>query len=154
MERVWFRLLCHHVAAPDRILGVRIRRTGAHSHTSSPHSASSATWSASAFLLLVSSFLLPFGRLADIYGGFPVYLAGCAWTAVWALVGGFSQNKLMLDFCRAIQWLGPAAYLSASLTLLGSMYRPDPRKNVVFSIYGSMAPPGFFIGIFLAGVAG
>jgi hypothetical protein len=43
--------------------------------------ASSATWPASAFSLVVSSFLLPFGRLADIYGGFPVYLAGCAWTA-------------------------------------------------------------------------
>ncbi|GAB7325480.1 hypothetical protein MBLNU13_g09493t2 [Cladosporium sp. NU13] len=116
--------------------------------------ASSATWPASAFSLVVSSFLLPFGRLADIYGGFPVYLAGCAWTAIWALIGGFSQNELMLDFCRAIQGLGPAAYLPASLTLLGSMYRPGPRKNAVFSIYGSMAPLGFFIGIFFAGVAG
>jgi MFS family permease len=115
---------------------------------------SSATWPASAFSLVVSSFLLPFGRLADIYGGFPVYLAGCAWTAVWALIGGFSQNELMLDFCRAVQGLGPAAYLPASLTLLGSMYRPGPRKNLVFSIYGSMAPLGFFIGIFFAGVAG
>jgi len=116
--------------------------------------ASSATWPASAFSLVVSSFLLPFGRLADIYGGFPVYLAGCAWTAIWALIGGFSQNELMLDFCRAIQGLGPAAYLPASLTLLGSMYRPGPRKNLVFSVYGSMAPLGFFIGIFFAGVAG
>lgn len=116
--------------------------------------ASSATWPASAFSLVVSSFLLPFGRLADIYGGFPVYLAGCAWTAIWALIGGFSQNELMMDFCRAICGLGPAAYLPASLNLLGSMYRPGPRKNVVFSVYGSMAPLGFFIGIFFAGVAG
>lgn len=116
--------------------------------------ASSAVWPASAFSLVVSSFLLPFGRLADIYGGYPVYLAGCIWTAVWGLIGGFSQNELMLVFCRAIQGLGPAAYLPASLTLLGSMYRPGPRKNLVFSVYGSMAPLGFFIGIFFAGVAG
>lgn len=116
--------------------------------------ASSAVWPASAFSLVVSSFLLPFGRLADIYGGFPVYLAGCVWTTVWGLIAGFSQNELMLVFCRAIQGLGPAAYLPASLTLLGSMYRPGPRKNLVFSVYGSMAPLGFFIGIFFAGVAG
>ena len=116
--------------------------------------ATSATWPASAFSLVVSSFLIPFGRLADIYGGFPVYLAGIAWTAVWALIGGFSQNELMLDFCRAIQGLGPAAYLPASLNLLGSMYRPGVRKNLIFSIYGSMAPLGFFVGIFFAGVAG
>jgi MFS family permease len=116
--------------------------------------ATSATWPASAFSLVVSSFLIPFGRLADIYGGFPVYLAGIAWTALWALIGGFSQNELMLDFCRAIQGLGPAAYLPASLNLLGSVYRPGPRKNICFSVYGSMAPLGFFIGIFFAGVAG
>ncbi|KAK5132938.1 hypothetical protein LTR08_008386 [Meristemomyces frigidus] len=114
----------------------------------------STTWPASAFSLVVSAFLLPFGRLADIYGGFPVYIAGFAWYCTWSLIAGFAQNELMLDFCRALQGLGPAAYLPASLTLLGSMYRPGPRKNLVFSIYGAMAPLGFFIGIFFAGVAG
>lgn len=114
---------------------------------------SATTWPASAFSLVISSFLLPFGRLADIYGGFPVYVAGCVWCAIWALVAGFAQNELMLDFARALQGLGPAAYLPASLTLLGSMYRPGPRKNLVFSLYGAMAPLGFYIGIFFAGVA-
>lgn len=115
---------------------------------------SATTWPASAFSLVVSSFLLPFGRLADIYGGFPVYIAGCAWYCVWSLIAGFAKSELMLDFCRALQGLGPAAYLPASLTLLGSMYRPGPRKNVVFSVYGAMAPLGFFVGIFFAGVSG
>jgi len=114
----------------------------------------STTWPASALSLVVSSFLLPFGRLADMYGGFPVYIAGCVWLCIWSIVAGFAKNELMLDFCRALQGLGPAAYLPASLTLLGSMYRPGPRKNLVFSIYGAMAPLGFFIGIFFAGVAG
>ncbi|KAK1081965.1 hypothetical protein LTR48_007241, partial [Friedmanniomyces endolithicus] len=113
----------------------------------------STTWPASAFSLVLSSFLLPFGRLADIYGGFYVYLAGCIWYCVWSLIAGFAQNELMLDFCRALQGLGPAAYLPASLTLLGAMYRPGPRKNLVFCIYGAMAPFGFFVGIFFAGVA-
>lgn len=38
--------------------------------------------------------------------------------------------------------------------LLGSIYRPGPRKNLIFSIYGAMAPLGFFIGIFVAGISG
>ncbi|KAK1030144.1 hypothetical protein LTR33_017138, partial [Friedmanniomyces endolithicus] len=59
----------------------------------------STTWPASAFSLVLSSFLLPFGRLADIYGGFYVYLAGCIWYCVWSLIAGFAQNELMLDFC-------------------------------------------------------
>ncbi|KAK3708873.1 hypothetical protein LTR37_011203 [Vermiconidia calcicola] len=112
------------------------------------------TWPASAFSLVISSFLLPFGRLADIYGGFPVYIAGSVWYCAWAVIVGFSQNEIMLDVCRAMQGLGPAAYLPAGLMLLGSVYRPGPRKNLVFCIYGAMAVLGFFIGIFFAGVAG
>ncbi|KAK5013501.1 hypothetical protein LTR60_003836, partial [Cryomyces antarcticus] len=88
-----------------------------------------------------------------MYGGYPVYVAGCVWLTIWALVADFAQNELMLDFCRALQGLGPAAFLPASLMLLGSIYRPGPRKNLVFSIYGAMAPLGFFAGIFFAGVA-
>ncbi|TKA68243.1 hypothetical protein B0A49_05414 [Cryomyces minteri] len=115
--------------------------------------AASTTWPANAFSLVVCAFLLPAGRLADMYGGYPVYVAGCVWLTIWALIAGFAQNELMLDFCRALQGLGPAAFLPASLMLLGSIYRPGPRKNLVFSIYGAMAPLGFFAGIFFAGVA-
>ncbi|KAK5012914.1 hypothetical protein LTR39_003915, partial [Cryomyces antarcticus] len=115
--------------------------------------AASTTWPANAFSLVVCAFLLPAGRLADMYGGYPVYVAGCVWLTIWALVADFAQNELMLDFCRALQGLGPAAFLPASLMLLGSIYRPGPRKNLVFSIYGAMAPLGFFAGIFFAGVA-
>lgn len=112
------------------------------------------TWPTSVFSLVLSSFLMPFGRLADIYGGYPVYLAGCSWTCLWSLIAGFSKSEIMLNVCRALQGLGPAAYLPAGLTLLGSMYRPGPRKNLVFSIYGSMSPIGFFSGIFFAGISG
>jgi hypothetical protein len=33
-------------------------------------------------------------------------------------------------------------------------FRPGPRKNIIFSIYGAMAPLGFFIGILFGGIAG
>ncbi|KAH8682923.1 major facilitator superfamily domain-containing protein [Tricladium varicosporioides] len=114
--------------------------------------AASSTWPASAFSLAVASFLLIFGRLADMYGGYPVYVAGFAWLTVWSLVAGFSQNDIMLNLCRALQGLGPAAYLPSSIMLLGSIYRPGPRKNLIFSIYGACAALGFFCGIFFAGV--
>jgi MFS family permease len=37
--------------------------------------------------------------------------------------------------------------------LTGTQYRPGPRKNFVFSLYGAFAPVGFFVGIFFAGLA-
>jgi MFS family permease len=114
----------------------------------------SRIWPASAFSLTLASSLLVFGRLADMYGGYPLYLAGLVWLALWSLIAGFSQNSLMLDFCRALQGLGPAAFLPSSMMLLGSIYRPGPRKNMVFSLYGASAPVGFFAGIFFAGLTG
>ncbi|KAN0103224.1 MFS general substrate transporter [Hyaloscypha variabilis] len=116
--------------------------------------AASSTWPASAFSLTVASFLLIFGRAADMFGGYPVYVAGMLWLTIWSLIAGFSTNEIMLNFCRALQGLGPAAFLPSSVMVLGSIYRPGPRKNLVFSIYGASAPLGFFVGIFFAGVTG
>lgn len=111
------------------------------------------TWPASVFSLVAGAVLLPFGRLADMYGAYPTFVAGLVWFSIWSLVAGFSQNYIMLIFCRALQGLGPAAFLPAGIMLLGSIYRPGPRKNLVFSLYGAFAPFGFFGGIFFAGLS-
>ncbi|KAH9866303.1 hypothetical protein J1614_008869 [Plenodomus biglobosus] len=111
------------------------------------------TWPASVFALVTGAFLLPFGRLADIFGGYIIFNFGLAWLLIWTIIAGFSQNYIMLIFCRALQGFGPAAFLPSGIMLLGSIYRPGPRKNLVFSLYGAFAPVGFFMGIFFAGVA-
>jgi MFS family permease len=127
------------------------------------------TWPASVFSLVTGALLLPFGRLADIFGGYVVFVAGLAWLLVWSIIAGFSQNYIMLIVCRALQGFGPAAFLPAGIMLLGSavsiverahadlanmiQYRPGPRKNLVFSLYGAFAPVGFFAGIFFAGLS-
>ncbi|CAI6332752.1 unnamed protein product [Periconia digitata] len=111
------------------------------------------TWPASVFSLVTGAFLLPFGRLADMYGGYVVFNTGLAWFVIWTLIAGFSQNYIMLIVCRALQGFGPAAFLPSGIMILGSIYRPGPRKNLVFSLYGAFAPIGFFAGIFFAGIA-
>ncbi|KAL3421673.1 MFS multidrug transporter [Phlyctema vagabunda] len=112
------------------------------------------TWPASVFSLVTGALLLPFGRLADIYGSYAIFVSGLVWFTTWSLIAGFSQNYIMLVVCRALQGLGPAAFLPSGIMLLGSIYRPGPRKNLVFSLYGASAPVGFFSGIFFAGISG
>ncbi|KAL9107305.1 MAG: hypothetical protein Q9227_007757 [Pyrenula ochraceoflavens] len=114
----------------------------------------SSVWPATAFSLVIASTLLVFGRLGDIWGGFPIFLGGLAWLLVWSIIAGFSINPLMLDMCRALQGLGASAFLPTGVMLMGSLYRPGPRKNLVFAIYGTSAIFGFFGGILAAGIVG
>ena len=107
-----------------------------------------STWPASAFALAIAACLLPFGRLVDIHGGHVVYRCGLLWFIVWSTICGFSVNAEMLIACRAMQGLGPAAFLPAGISLIGGIYRPGPRKNIVFSLYGAFAPISFFIELF------
>ncbi|KAK6954072.1 hypothetical protein Daesc_004034 [Daldinia eschscholtzii] len=112
------------------------------------------TWPITVFSLVTGSLLLPFGRLVDMFGGYPVYLGGLSWLTLWAIVGGFSRTLPMVLATRALQGVGAAAFLPAGTTLLGTTYRPGPRKNTIFSLYGGCAPLGFFSGIIVAGLTG
>ncbi|OLN87008.1 Drug resistance protein YOR378W-like 5 [Colletotrichum chlorophyti] len=114
----------------------------------------SQTWPSSVFSLVTGAFLLPLGRLGDMYGGYLTFNIGLAWFFIWCLIAGFSNNYMMLIICRALQGLGSAAYLPAGIMLLGKIYRPGPRKNLVFALYGAFAPIGFFFGILIGGVSG
>ena len=79
------------------------------------------TWPASVFSLVTGAFLLPAGRLADMYGGYIVFISGLIWLLIWTIIAGFSQNYIMLIFCRALQGFGPAAFLPSGIMLLGSI---------------------------------
>ncbi|KAG5988015.1 hypothetical protein E4U43_004855, partial [Claviceps pusilla] len=111
--------------------------------------ASSRTWPAGVTNLTTAALLQPFARLCDLYGGRAVFLCGHVWLLIWSLISGFSQNTTMLIACRAMQGIGSAAFLPAGLAILSQMYRPGPRKNFVFAIYGAFACIGFYFGIFV-----
>lgn len=113
----------------------------------------SQTWPSSVLTLVAGAFLFPLGRLADMYGGCIVFNCGLAWFCVWVAAAGFSQNFVTLVVCRAMQGLGTAAFLPAGISLLARIYRPGPRKNLVFALYGSIAPLGFFSGIIIGGLS-
>ncbi|KAI0202131.1 major facilitator superfamily-domain-containing protein [Astrocystis sublimbata] len=115
---------------------------------------SERTWPAAVPNLTTATFLLPFARLCDMYGGRYVFLGGHVWSFIWSLAAGFSPNPTTLIVCRAMQGIGFSAFLPAGLALLGHTYRPGPRKNLVYSIYGAFACIGFYFGILLGAIAG
>lgn len=112
------------------------------------------TWPSSVLSLVTGAFLLPVGRMSDIFGGYIVYNIGFVLFTVFAFAGGLSTNPLMLICFRAIQGLGSAAVMPAGMMLIGKIYRPGPRKNIVFGLYGAFAVLGLFAGIMIGGLAG
>jgi MFS family permease len=92
--------------------------------------------------------------MTDMFGGYLIYNAGALWLTISSILCGVSQTWLMLVICRALQGFGLAAFLPSGIMVLGSTYRPGPRKNIVFSIYGACAALGFFVGIFFSGLCG
>ena len=113
----------------------------------------SATWPASAFSLTAGSLFLLFGRISDIFGAQRIFLFGLAWHTIWGLAASFAQNALTMNIFRALQGIGPAAFLPSSISLLANTYRPGVRKNLIFSVYGACAPIGFFLGILFSGIS-
>ncbi|KAI0536244.1 major facilitator superfamily-domain-containing protein [Xylaria digitata] len=112
------------------------------------------TWPAAVPNLTTAALLLPFARMCDLYGGRYIFLGGHIWAFVWSLAAGFSPTPTLLIVCRAMQGIGFSAFLPAGLALLGHTYRPGPRKNTVYGLYGAFACFGFFFGILIGALSG
>ena len=108
-------------------------------------------WPAALLTLILSATLLIFARLSDMYGGYPCFMFGVLWLAIWTLVPGFSTSLMLLNISRAIQGLAIAAYMPSTFALIGALYPQGPRRNFVLAFYSGCAPVGFFAGFLVAG---
>jgi MFS family permease len=111
------------------------------------------TWPTAAPNLATAAFLLPCARLCDQYGSRRIFLFGHVWLFIWSVINGFCLDTVTIVVCRAMQGIGLAAFLPAGLAILGRIYRPGPRKNLIYCVYGAFACIGFYFGILMAAVA-
>src|SRR5687767_4863245 len=63
-------------------------------------------WVFSAYLLTSTVTVPIFGKLADLYGRKPIFLAGLAVFVLGSMLCGFAASMPMLVACRALQGLG------------------------------------------------
>ncbi|OAA70429.1 Major facilitator superfamily domain, general substrate transporter [Cordyceps fumosorosea ARSEF 2679] len=108
------------------------------------------TWPTAVPNLAAGVTLLPFSRLCGQWSARVVYLGGHVWLAAWAAAAGLCSSATPLIVCRAMQGVGFGAFLPAGLSILGQVYRPGPRKNRVYCVYGAFAAVGFYFGIITA----
>ena len=148
-EFLFVFIICASNIVTQAGLGMTIAPLNIIGRSFGPLSPGELSWFIAAYSLTVGTFILIAGRLGDIYGHKLLFVSGFFWYSFWSLGAGFtvySHSQIVFDLCRALQGIGPAMMVPNSLALLGRMYPPGRKKEMIFSIYGATAPNRFIVG--------
>jgi EmrB/QacA subfamily drug resistance transporter len=87
-------------------------------------------WVFSSYLLMQAVTTPIFGKLADLFGRKPVFIAGVLIFLVGATLCGFAQSMGTLVAFRFLQGIGAGAVLPMSATLAGDLYSLQERGRI------------------------
>ncbi len=96
-------------------------------------------WVFTAFMVTSTTFVPLVGKLTDLYGRKPFYMAGVAILVVGSALCGASRNMEELIAFRAIQGLGAGAVMSIAFTVIGDLFAPAERSKYVGLFTGTFA---------------
>jgi len=88
------------------------------------------SWVFSAFLLTSTISMPLWGRLSDIEGRRPIFLAGIALFLAGSALCGAARSMGALVAFRAIQGLGAGGLIPISLTIIGEIYDLEQRAKM------------------------
>ncbi|MCS0605442.1 MFS transporter [Streptomyces sp. LP11] len=109
-------------------------------------------WIVTAYALAFASLLLLGGRIADLFGRKPAFLAGVVGFAAASALGGAANGFTMLVVARALQGVFGALLAPAALSLLNTTFTDARERARAFSVYGAIAGAGGAVGLLLGGV--
>jgi EmrB/QacA subfamily drug resistance transporter len=88
-------------------------------------------WIIICYLVMIGGLLLTFGRLSDIIGRSPIWMAGLVVFAIGSAVCGAAPSLELLIAARALQGLGGALILSTSTALLSGAVPETQRGHAL-----------------------
>jgi EmrB/QacA subfamily drug resistance transporter len=100
-------------------------------------SAEALSWILNAYTIGYGALLVPAGRLADRFGRRAFFLRGVAIFTVASVLCGAAPGVTMLVAARALQSLGAAMLMPASLALVLEAF-PTERRGVAIGIWGAV----------------
>ncbi|WP_353829254.1 MDR family MFS transporter [Agromyces sp. SYSU T0242] len=115
---------------------------------------SQQAWVTTAYLI-VSTISTPiYGKLSDIFGRRPLFIAAIVIFMVGSLLASFSTSMLELAAFRAIQGLGAGGLMSMPLAIMGDMLAPRERaryQGYFLAVFGVSSLVGPLVGGLFAG---
>jgi len=94
-------------------------------------SLSSLEWTVNAYTLALAVGLVTAGRLGDIFGRRKLFIIGVAVFGVSSLVIGLSPNATVMIAFRAVQGIGGACMMPASLAIVTQAFPPQERGTAI-----------------------
>jgi len=107
--------------------------------------ASDLSWILNAYTVVYAVLLVPAGRFADLYGSKRIFLIGLVIFLAASLGCGLSGQVWVLILFRALQAVGAAALLPASLAVVLGAFPPE-RRAVAVSLWGAVSALGAAVG--------
>ncbi|MBV9026644.1 MAG: DHA2 family efflux MFS transporter permease subunit [Streptomycetaceae bacterium] len=110
-----------------------------------------AAWVTNAYVLALAVLLVTTGRLGDIFGPKPVFLAGTAVFTTASAVCGMVDTPSALIGARALQGVGAALLTPQPLTIVTGLFPPE-RRGSAFAVNGIVGGLGTLAGPLAGGL--
>ncbi|MEY9938102.1 EmrB/QacA subfamily drug resistance transporter [Streptacidiphilus sp. MAP5-52] len=118
------------------------------------HGLSEQAWTTTAYLITSTIATPLYGKLSDIYGRKPFFLAAISIFVVGSIACTFSTSMIELAGFRAFQGIGAGGLMSLALAIIGDIVPPRERaryQGYILSVFATSTVLGPLVGGFLAG---
>jgi EmrB/QacA subfamily drug resistance transporter len=118
------------------------------------HGLSEQAWTTTAYLITSTIATPLYGKLSDIYGRKPFFLAAISIFVVGSIACTFSTSMVELAAFRAFQGIGAGGLMSLALAIIGDIVPPRERaryQGYILSVFATSSVLGPLVGGFLAG---
>ena len=115
---------------------------------------SDQAWATTAYLITATISTPLYGKLSDLYGRRPFFVAAITIFVLGSALCGLAQEMWQLAAYRAVQGLGAGGLFTLALTIIGDIVPPRERakyQGYFLAVFGTSSVLGPVVGGFLAG---
>ena len=96
--------------------------------------------------LLTSTISVPFwGKLSDVFGRKPLFIAGIVFFLIGSALSGLAQDMTQLILFRGLQGIGAGALFPIALAIIGDLFSPAERGKYQ-GLFGLVFGVAFVVG--------